>query len=129
MMMSSSMVMKKDNFTVLGHCCIIRYMRVHHPTFLHCAFTAHADLVVTRRASTGRSNLTLDFLYLSDGRPCNSSENRVNNINMLEVYHEIRGNLVMPSSASFLRCTGVASGVTAYLSSISPVTFDQRRNA
>jgi hypothetical protein len=30
MMMSSSMVMKKDNFTVLGHCCIIRYMRVHH---------------------------------------------------------------------------------------------------
>jgi len=31
MMMSSSMVMKKDNFTVLGHCCIIRYMRVHHP--------------------------------------------------------------------------------------------------
>jgi hypothetical protein len=33
MMMSSSMVMKKDNFTVLGHCCIIRYMRVHHLTF------------------------------------------------------------------------------------------------
>jgi Family of unknown function (DUF6635) len=30
-MMSSARVMKKDNFTVLGHCCIIRYMRVHHP--------------------------------------------------------------------------------------------------
>src|SRR5262249_20304543 len=63
------------------------------PTFLYCAFTAHSDLVVTRRASTGMGNLTLDFLYLSDGRPCNSSENRVNNINMLEIYHEIRGNL------------------------------------
>jgi hypothetical protein len=30
MMMSSSMVMRKDNFIVLGYCCIIRYMRVHH---------------------------------------------------------------------------------------------------
>ena len=63
-------------------------------TFLHCAFTAHADLVVTRGVSTGRGNLTLDSLYLSDGRLCNPSENRVNNINMLEVYHKIRGNLV-----------------------------------
>jgi hypothetical protein len=37
--------------------------------------------------------LTLDFLYLSDGWLRNSSENRANNINALEVYHEIRGNL------------------------------------
>jgi hypothetical protein len=34
-----------------------------------------------------------DSLYLSDGRLCHSSENPVNNINMVEVYHEIRGNL------------------------------------
>ena len=33
----------------------------------------------------------------------------------------------MPISASFLRCARVASGVTAYLSSIDPVTFDQRQ--
>jgi hypothetical protein len=49
--------------------------------------------VVTRGASVGRSNLTLDFLYLSAGWLRNSSENRVNDIKMLEVYHEIRGNL------------------------------------
>jgi hypothetical protein len=49
--------------------------------------------VVTRGASAGGGNLTLDFLYLSDGWRRNSSENRVNNINILEVYHEIRWNL------------------------------------
>ena len=37
--------------------------------------------------------MTLDSLYLSEGRLCHASENRVNNINMLEVYHAIRGNL------------------------------------
>jgi hypothetical protein len=51
--------------------------------------------VVTRGVSTGRGNLTLDSLYLSDGRLCNPSENRVNNINMLEVYHKIRGNVAI----------------------------------
>ena len=38
-------------------------------------------------------NLALDFLYLSDALLRSSSENRVNNINTLEIYHEIRGNL------------------------------------
>jgi hypothetical protein len=56
-------------------------------------FHTPSDYVVTTGASTGRGNLTPDSRYLSDGRLCNSSENRVNNINMLEVYHEIRGNL------------------------------------
>jgi hypothetical protein len=37
--------------------------------------------------------LALDFLYLSDGWLRNSSENCINNIKTLEVYHEIRGNL------------------------------------
>jgi hypothetical protein len=37
--------------------------------------------------------LTLDFLYLFDAWPRNLSENRVNDINTLEVYHEIRGDL------------------------------------
>ena len=37
--------------------------------------------------------MTLDALYLFDGRACRSSENRVSNINMLEIYHEIRWNL------------------------------------
>src|SRR5215510_9191785 len=63
-------------------------------TFLHCACTAHSDYVVTRGASAGRDPLTLDFLYLSDVWLRNSSENRVNNINILEAYHEIRWNLI-----------------------------------
>ena len=46
-----------------------------------------------QRSLDWQGNLTLDSLYLSDGRLCNSSENRVNNINVLEFYHEIRGNL------------------------------------
>jgi hypothetical protein len=54
--------------------------------------------VVTRGASAGGGNLTLDFLYLSDGWRRNSSENRVNNINILEVYHEIRLNLNIGST-------------------------------
>jgi len=37
--------------------------------------------------------LTLDLLYQSDGWLRNSSKNRLNKISMLEVYHEIRGNL------------------------------------
>jgi len=49
--------------------------------------------------------LTLDFLDLSDGRPCNQSENRVNNINMLEVYHEIRGGLEILIRLNYLRDT------------------------
>ena len=61
-------------------------------------FHIPSDYVVTRRASTGRGNVTLDLLYLSDGRLCDSSENSVNNSNMLEVYHEIRGNLVFSLS-------------------------------
>jgi hypothetical protein len=59
-----------------------------------------SDEVVTRGASTGRGNLTLDFLYLSDGWLRDSSENRVNNINILEVYHKIRGNLAVSSPSS-----------------------------
>jgi hypothetical protein len=55
--------------------------------------------VVTRGASAGGGNLTLDFLYLSDGWLRNSSENRANNINTLEAYHEIRGNLKISSLA------------------------------
>src|SRR5215471_18306125 len=46
-----------------------------------------------QRSSAGRGPLTLDFLYLSDVWLRNSSENRVNNINILEAYHEIRWNL------------------------------------
>ena len=48
--------------------------------------------------------MTLDFLYLSDGWQRNSSENRVNNINMLEVYHEIRLNLKFSRSCFYARC-------------------------
>ena len=48
---------------------------------------------VTRGASAGGGNLTLDLLYLSDGWLRHSSENRANNINTIEAYHEIRGNL------------------------------------
>src|SRR5215467_476742 len=46
-----------------------------------------------QRASAGRGKLTLDFLYPSDNWLRTSSENLPNNINMIEVYHEIRGNL------------------------------------
>ena len=56
-------------------------------------FHTPSDEVVTRGASAGRGNSTLDFLYLSDGWLCRSSENRVNDFNVLEVYHAIRGNL------------------------------------
>src|SRR5262249_32746426 len=52
-----------------------------------------SDLVVTRGASAGRGTLTRALLYLSDGWLRHASENRVNNINILEVYHEIRWNL------------------------------------
>ena len=47
----------------------------------------------TRGASAGRGNLTLDLLHLSESSLRTLSENRVNNINTLEAYHEIRGNL------------------------------------
>ena len=33
-------------------------------TFLHCAFTAHSDLVVARKASDVESSSRLDFLVL-----------------------------------------------------------------
>jgi nitrile hydratase subunit beta len=54
--------------------------------------------VVTRGASAGRSTLTLDFLDLSDGWLHHLLENCGNNINRLEVYHEIRGNLEMSTA-------------------------------
>ena len=54
--------------------------------------------MVTRGALTGRGNLTLDSLYLSDGRLYHLSEKRVNNINMLAVYYEIRGKRSCTSS-------------------------------
>jgi len=44
--------------------------------------------------------LTLDLLYPSDGWLRNSLENRLNNINRLEVYHEIRGNVIFLPSIS-----------------------------
>ena len=46
-----------------------------------------------QRSLDWQGSLTLDFLYLSDGWLRYSSENCVKNINMLEIYHKIRGNL------------------------------------
>src|SRR5262249_52445120 len=60
-----------------------------------------------QRASAGRGKLTLDFLYPSDSWLRNSSENLPNNINMLEVYHAIRGNLVFSQAQ---HTTGVCCG-------------------
>ena len=61
----------------------------------------------TRGASTGQGTLTLDALYLSDGWSDgwrrNASENRINNINTIEVYRAIRGNLEMPEQSVFIR--------------------------
>jgi hypothetical protein len=59
--------------------------------------------VGSRGASTGQGTLTLDALYLSAGWLRNASENRINNINMVEVYHAILGNLEMPEQAVFIR--------------------------
>jgi len=46
------------------------------------------------QCATTKFDGVCDFLFLSDVWLRNSSANRVNNINSLEVYHEIRWNLI-----------------------------------
>src|SRR5439155_9689900 len=57
------------------------------PTFLHCAFTAHPNLVVDQRASDVEGSSILDFLFLPYVWSHDLPQNNINNINRLMFYH------------------------------------------
>src|ERR1700745_646334 len=59
-------------------------------TFLHCAFTAHPDLVVDHWASDDASSSHCDFCFDTTFGRCSAPdrrENNLNNINNLLFYH------------------------------------------
>src|SRR5712672_2186167 len=59
-------------------------------TFLHCAFTAHSDLVVNEGGTDVGSSSTLDFLLLPTLSRVSSPDetsNNFSNINGLKFYH------------------------------------------